>query len=171
MRLAVPRVSLTTSPLRLQTEITSSSLSRVAINSVGDSFNRFCTTRCPIKFSCTRWKSSLTPGLQQRQGFAGKPAGHIAGKLSGIIRMKRLLYHNVEGAFNRADILRQRKRLRLPENGLALGVRQRKATGRRKALHCAAGCGAAACQTAQYRWVKARSAFCCLMVHRFLSSR
>lgn len=36
--------------------------------------------------------------------------------------MKRLLYHNVEGAFNRADILRQRKRLRLPENGLALGV-------------------------------------------------
>ena len=61
MRLAVPRVSLTTSPLRLQTEITSSSLSRVAINSVGDSFNR-------------------------------------------------------------ADILRQRKRLRLPENGLALGV-------------------------------------------------
>ncbi len=122
MRLAVPRVSLTTSPLRLQTDITSSSLSRVAMNSVGDSFNRFCTTRCPIKFSCTRWKSLFTPGLQQRQGFAGKPAGHIAGKLSGIIRMKRLLYHNVEGAFNRADILRQRKRLRLPENGLALGV-------------------------------------------------
>ena len=36
--------------------------------------------------------------------------------------MKRLLYHNVEGAFNRADILRQPKRLRLTENGLALGV-------------------------------------------------
>lgn len=91
------------------------------MNSVGDSFNRFCTTVCPIKFSCTRWKSSSL-SLQQRQGFAGKPAGHIAGKLSGIIRMKRLLYHNVEGAFNRADILRQRKRLRLPENGLATGV-------------------------------------------------
>ena len=41
MRLAVPRVSLTTSPLRLQTDITSSSLSRVAMNSVGDSFNRY----------------------------------------------------------------------------------------------------------------------------------
>lgn len=121
MRLAVPRVSLTTSPLRLQTEITSSSLSRVAINSVGDSFNRFCTTGCPIKFSCTRWKSSSL-GSAAASGFAGKPAGHIAGKLSGIIRMKRLLYHNVEGAFNRADILRQRKRLRLPENGLATGV-------------------------------------------------
>ena len=71
---------------------------------------------------CIRDRILFTPGLQQRQGFAGKPAGHIAGKLSGIIRMKRLLYHNVEGAFNRADILRQRKRLRLPENGLALGV-------------------------------------------------
>ncbi len=47
MRLAVPRVSLTTSPLRLQTDITSSSLSRVAMNSVGDSFNRFCTTGVP----------------------------------------------------------------------------------------------------------------------------
>jgi hypothetical protein len=57
--------------------------------------------------------------------------------------MKRLLYHNIQGAFNRADILRQRKRLRLPENGLVLGV-ERKATGRHKALHCAAGCGAAA---------------------------
>ncbi len=50
MRLAVPRVSLTTSPLRLQTDITSSSLSRVAINSVGDSFNRFCTTSARLNF-------------------------------------------------------------------------------------------------------------------------
>ncbi len=122
MRLAVPRVSLTTSPLRLQTDITSSSLSRVAMNSVGDSFNRFCTTRCPIKFSCTRWKSSSLQVCSSVKVSLSKPAGHIAGKLSGIIRMKRLLYHNVEGAFNRADILRQRKRLRLPENGLALGV-------------------------------------------------
>lgn len=121
MRLAVPRVSLTTSPLRLQTEITSSSLSRVAINSVGDSFNRFCTTSARLNFPAPAG-NPLHSGLQQRQGFAGKPAGHIAGKLSGIIRMKRLLYHNVEGAFNRADILRQRKRLRLPENGLATGV-------------------------------------------------
>ncbi len=144
MRLAVPRVSLTTSPLRLQTDITSSSLSRVAMNSVGDSFNRFCTTSARLNFPAPAGNPLHSEGLQQRQGFAGKPAGHIAGKLSGIIRMKRLLYHNVEGAFNRADILRQRKRLRLPENGLALGCRQRKATGRRKALHCAAGCGAAA---------------------------
>ena len=36
--------------------------------------------------------------------------------------MKRLLYHNIQGAFNCADILRQRKRLRLPENSLSLGI-------------------------------------------------
>ncbi len=74
------------------------------MNSVGDSFNRFCTTRCPIKFSCTRWKSLFTPGLQQRQGFAGKPAGHIAGKLSGIIRNEAAVVPQCRGARSTALI-------------------------------------------------------------------
>lgn len=58
VRLRVPSVSLITSPDRLQTEMTSSSFSCVAIKSVGGSLSRFCVTRWPIRFSCTRRKSS-----------------------------------------------------------------------------------------------------------------
>ena len=76
-----------------------------------------------MRFSCTRWKSSWAPGLQQTSRFLFREAGvHIAGELSGIITMKRLLYHNLQRPFNPVEMVRQRKRLRLPENGLALGV-------------------------------------------------
>ena len=84
--------------------------------------------------------------------------------------MKRLLYHNVEGAFNRADILRQRKRLRLPEYGLALGINDARRRNAVK-LFTARQAVALLLPGGAITLGKSMQRFCGLMVHRFLSSR
>ncbi len=67
------------------------------MNSVGDAST---ASAPPVPGQFSYPPNPLYSSLQQRQGFAGKPAGHIAGKLRWCNKMKRLLYHNVEGAFN-----------------------------------------------------------------------
>lgn len=84
--------------------------------------------------------------------------------------MKRLLYHNIQGAFNRTDILRQRKRLRLPENGLVLGVDDARRRNAVK-LFTARLAVALLLPGGAITLGKSMQRFCGLMVHRFLSSR
>ncbi len=79
----------------------------------------FCTTGDRLN-SPARAGSHPDSGLQQQHRLTSKARGHIAGELSGIITMNRLLYHNIQCPFNRADILFCAKGLRLPENGVVV---------------------------------------------------
>lgn len=67
--------------------MTSSSLSSVAINNVGESFNLFLRDKVTNQVFLYAQKIFFAPGLQQRQRQCAKARVHIAGELRGIKRM------------------------------------------------------------------------------------